>query len=260
MNIVNALSLSREQIKEIHDITNLCRKQDGISLSCPNDGDDFWLLYEGDPETSSIRAFFAVFKTDASCWECYAFTRPDSRGRGYFSALLEAVLTAGQEAGDPDLCFVTDNRCGDAQEILKHLEAEFWYDEYMMECKLDSASGLDLDSASGFDLDLAMTVEDEGPEWGMTLRIAKDGSAAPPAGTCRLSLHGDSAYLYSLEIAPHLRCQGVGSMFVQGIMGMLKKDGCRQLRLQVSGTNEPALRLYRKTGFRITETLSYYLY
>ena len=54
MNIVNALSLSREQIKEIHDITNLCRKQDGISLSCPNDGDDFWLLYEGDPETSSI--------------------------------------------------------------------------------------------------------------------------------------------------------------------------------------------------------------
>ena len=189
MNIVNALSLSREQIKEIHDITNLCRKQDGISLSCPNDGDDFWLLYEGDPETSSIRAFFAVFKTDASCWECYAFTRPDSRGRGYFSALLEAVLTAGQEAGDPDLCFVTDNRCGDAQEILKHLEAEFWYDEYMMECKLDSASGLDLDSASGFDLDLAMTVEDEGPEWGMTLRIAKDGSAAPlhPWGQ-RLSL------------------------------------------------------------------------
>ena len=62
MNIVNALSLSREQIKEIHDITNLCRKQDGISLSCPNDGDDFWLLYEGDPKTSSIRAFLQYLK------------------------------------------------------------------------------------------------------------------------------------------------------------------------------------------------------
>mgnify|MGYP005804173691 FL=1 len=30
--------------------------------------------------------------------------------------------------------------------------------------------------------------------------------------------------------------------------------------LQVSGDNAVALRLYEKTGFRITETLSYYLY
>ena len=32
------------------------------------------------------------------------------------------------------------------------------------------------------------------------------------------------------------------------------------MTLQVSSQNVPALELYKKTGFRITETLSYYLY
>ncbi|WP_243134402.1 GNAT family N-acetyltransferase [Enterocloster asparagiformis] len=36
--------------------------------------------------------------------------------------------------------------------------------------------------------------------------------------------------------------------------------GISTLTLQVSGDNLPALRLYKKTGFHITETLSYYLY
>ena len=36
--------------------------------------------------------------------------------------------------------------------------------------------------------------------------------------------------------------------------------GLNSLTLQVSGKNLPALGLYEKTGFRIAETLSYYLY
>jgi len=39
-----------------------------------------------------------------------------------------------------------------------------------------------------------------------------------------------------------------------------EREGIRRICLQVSGANEPALHLYRKTGFRITEALSYYLY
>ena len=36
--------------------------------------------------------------------------------------------------------------------------------------------------------------------------------------------------------------------------------GIRTLTLQVSGQNLGALALYKKTGFRIRDTLSYYLY
>ena len=44
------------------------------------------------------------------------------------------------------------------------------------------------------------------------------------------------------------------------LVSSLEREGIRRICLQVSGSNEPALHLYRKTGFRITETLSYYLY
>ena len=37
-------------------------------------------------------------------------------------------------------------------------------------------------------------------------------------------------------------------------------NGIAVLNLQVSGQNLPAFNLYKKTGFRITETLSRYLY
>ena len=78
--------------------------------------------------------------------------------------------------------------------------------------------------------------------------------------TCRLSLNSTAAYLYSLETAPALRRRGLASCFLMQLIRYLEREGIRRICLQVSGSNEPALHLYRKTGFRITETLSYYLY
>ena len=126
MKIIHTPSLSREQAHDIRTITDLCRQTDGTTLSCPGDGDHFWLLY-GDG--SRMQAFLAVYKMDSSSWECSAFTRPDCRNQGYFHALLEQACRDSQEEGGPDLCFVTDNRCPETFKGLRHLDAEFLYDE-----------------------------------------------------------------------------------------------------------------------------------
>ena len=66
--------------------------------------------------------------------------------------------------------------------------------------------------------------------------------------------NGTSAYLYSLETAPALRRRGLAGCFLAQLIRHLERKGIRRICLQVSGSNEPALQLYRKTGFRITES------
>lgn len=260
MNIIHSLSLSQKQAKDIRYLTELCHQADGCTLSCPVDGDAFWFLYE---ESQNGRhgfpaAFFAVYKVEADCWECYAFTRPDRRGRGYFSALLEEAGTYSQEEGEADLCFVTDGRCRDSLDILEHLEAEFWYNEYIMERCLEQNGRIAPDKTA--DRNQSET-EDHGLDFSFRL-VKKDTEweLEAPQGSCRLTVRGDGAFLYGLEILPELRGQGTGTRFVRGIISTLEAHGCKTLRLQVSGTNEAALRLYKKTGFVIAQTLSYYLY
>ena len=269
MNLVTTLSLSQKQREEIHMLTDLCRRQDGSLLSCPEDGDEFWLLYEGGClckgstlcQESSLQAFFTVYKTEDSCWECYAFTRPKARNQGYFSLLLDVVVEKSREAGEPDLCFVTDNCCKDTPGVLKHLGAEFWYEEYMMDCCLKGDGEDCRKPLSCEDSHIRILWKDKEPDYELVFFLPdQKGAPMAPAGTCRLSIQGDNACLYSLEILPALRGMGVGTRFVSNLLFLLKERGCRRLRLQVSGSNEPALRLYKKTGFRITETLSYYLY
>ena len=54
-------------------------------------------------------------------------------------------------------------------------------------------------------------------------------------------------------------CRGYGKAFFFQVLKSLQEN-TSTVTLQVSGNNTVALNLYKKTGFRITETLSYYLY
>lgn len=261
MNIIHTLSLSQEQTNAIHLITELCRQSDNHSLSCPDDGDEFWLLYDACGE---MNAFLAVYRMDEASWECSAFTRPDRRRLGYFSALLEQVCSDSQAQGEPDLYFVADKKCRDTCIVLEHIGAQFLYDEYMMETEPGADDGR-AKWESGKDSVRSLCITSEYDEHEKTLTIYawlpdSEGSASAPIGTCRITFQQDSAYLYALKIAPAHRGQGLGTHFLLCVLSRLREQGCARLRLQVSGANEPALRLYKKTGFHITETLSCYLY
>ena len=320
-NITHTTTLSRKEQEDIRRISALCRLTDGLSLSCPEDGDEYWLL----EEDATAAAFLAVYKTEETMWECYAFTHPDFRRKGYFSALLEQVCQYSEALGEPELCLVTDNNSPAATAALRELGAELWNEEYMMEYNTAADSSEDGKSAShaslpnrepdgadgrkqDMELDLDIRPIPEGllicarrpgdhPSPDKDGRTSQDrddmtarnkahstarskahstarskvhstvqdntsGTDSTPDAcvTCRLSLNSTAAYLYSLETAPALRRRGLASCFLMQLIRYLEREGIRRICLQVSGSNEPALHLYRKTGFRITETLSYYLY
>jgi len=296
-NITHTTTLSRKEREDIHRITALCRLADGLSLSCPEDGDEYWFL----AEDTTAAAFLAVYKTEETMWECYAFVHPDDRRKGYFSALLEQVCRYSEALGEPELCFVTDNKCPAAIAVLRELGAELWNEEYMMEYDItapgtafeggtsaspvsltDPEPDLDLDfhtTPEGFLICARMPGDNPGADVNVITCPDRSGITSPDRSgitspdntsgadnvpgacvTCRLSLNGTRAYLYSLETVPALRRRGLASRFLVQLIRYLEGKGIQRICLQVSGSNEPALHLYRKTGFRITETLSYYLY
>ncbi len=54
---------------------------------------------------------------------------------------------------------------------------------------------------------------------------------------------------------------GVGKSTVTSLLSvMTAKKGFKTIKLQVSSENLPAMALYKKTGFCITQTLSFYEY
>ena len=66
--------------------------------------------------------------------------------------------------------------------------------------------------------------------------------------------------LHHVEVLPEFRNQGCGTAFLQLLLPDLAQKGFKKVILQVAGDNAPAIALYKKTGFSVTKTLSYYFY
>ena len=78
-------------------------------------------------------------------------------------------------------------------------------------------------------------------------------------GTCAVLTMDKELYLYAFQIREDFRGKGYGKEFLLGMLRLLSDMGTRVV-IQVSGQNYIARNLYKKTGFRTTESLSYYLY
>lgn len=78
--------------------------------------------------------------------------------------------------------------------------------------------------------------------------------------TARL-LHGnftpdigdDEFYISALAVDEPYRRRGIGSLLLRHSLESARSQRCRNAVLEVEGGNEPAIRLYRKFGFRFTD-------
>lgn len=241
--------LSRRRLKQLEDLTGSCSLQEGLSLSCPSDADRFYLLQS---EKGALLSALAAY-TAEGFWECYAFTRPDCRNKGYFSRLLKtAQRDSLRFLGCRGLLFLTDHKSPDAEKTLKAMDAVLVRQEHAMLLKLQASAS----SSKEETLSLSFSPSGDSPDASLLTAEARYGSH--PVGSCRLCRMGETACLYSFEILPPLRGQGFGSLFLNALISQAPGLGISSLLLQVSGDNTPAMRLYEKTGFRITETLSYW--
>ena len=248
LTVVSSLYPSRK--KKIESLVRLCREAEGIRLSFPYSDASFYAFFK---ENAGIPAAAAFTDLGEQTFECCAFVRPDLRGRGLFSRLLSAGLS--KLPPDSSLLFFTDGRCKDASSVLSALGAKWDSDEHMMECSLrDLLPGtafLPADPAGSSEPSRCVSEPSR-------CRLKPSGGLEPSrsfceetgvltytskAGSVRIAVYPGWYYLYDLEM-----------------LDDLAKREPLPIRLQVSSGNTAALRLYEKTGFRITETLSAWLY
>ena len=78
-----------------------------------------------------------------------------------------------------------------------------------------------------------------------------------PVGTIQCTYDPESAeaVIHNIGVVPARRRGGVGSALLSRCLSALSAVSCRALSLEVTATNEPALRLYRKFGFRPYKTV-----
>lgn len=241
MELIAASALSAEQKSLVSGLFSACREWEGLTLSFPSDDGDFFVLcIEGGILVSAL----ALYQLDSHLYECTAATHPEHRRKGCFSQALELAESRFRNS---DFSFVTDGHCPSAAFVLKKLNARFWYKEHMMRLEL---SGW-IPPVHVLPPSFSVTVEDGG-SFTAFVRGRKIGS-------CRVSPLGSGVYLYGMEILPSFRGKGFGNAFFIQVLKHLQKTAA-SVTLQVAGSNTAALNLYKKAGFLITETLSYYLY
>ncbi len=254
MNMISTNTLSESQKKHLISLQETCRDHDHISMTFPIEEEvSYYLLYDADSLLSALCAFF---NENGDC-ECYFCTLPEKRQRGYFNLLLKELV---KEAEDCDFIFPVDESCQDTVNTLKALEASFWYQEHMMSLTF---SEFQETMPAGFpclpeEITATASASANGP---VQYHFLRNGS---PIGSCFLDLSGNSAYFYGFEIAEQYRNQGLGSiclfLFLKTFFEQPADERPHTVFLQVSGRNLPAMALYQKAGFRITESLSYYVY
>lgn len=288
MTIIKTKHLTEKQRLEIEELLLSCQTCSAETLFFPiEDGDLFYLLFtkEGtlgcaaaltlfsdisepgsDSEENSsdssrdedIKTYRDMENTDYA--ECTAFTRPSLRHMGYFSSVFEIL---SQEIEDIDLYFPVSRPDKATLAALASLEAVHDRDEYKMEFSIgrDKKETFQPEAER---LTPVWSTEEDGSLLLQFYLKESNQTQRGPAGSCRLAVSGDSACFYAFEIKESLRGQGLGRDALLLTLSLLSENqpvsGCQKLFLHVSQLNEAAVSLYKKTGFHISEILSYYLY
>lgn len=230
---------------KLTSLFDACSLASDFSASLLLDTDGFWLAADNDQKLTGC---LLLFQTGTHSWEGIPLVHPDFRRQGIFSSLLSNACKSGCCPGEDDLFFSVRPKQTLWKQVLEAIEAEKTGEEYMMESSLECLPSLSSAARHTSPDDLAISFQDS---W---------GKASAPHVSCRLSCQGSSVYLYQLLTEEEFRRQGLAYDFLCSLFFRLKALGFSSVRLQVSGENLPAMALYKKTGFHITETLSFYRY
>ena len=215
-----------------------------MNSAFPIDDADLFAVFEVD---GVIRSAAAFLREGEDVYECYAFTAPDYRNQGLFTELLGLAIDELPE--DTEFLFYTNGTAPDTMAAIDALEAELVLEEHMMELDLKPWT-TDYKANSEIPFTMTLTTVDE----------AQTRRYENPYGSVNISVFSTYYYLYGFEIHEEYRGQGHGKCLLTQVLHDLAVYNPLPLRLQVSGDNLPAVSLYKKTGFQITETLFGYLY
>ncbi|MCO7176204.1 GNAT family N-acetyltransferase [Sporolactobacillus kofuensis] len=274
-------SLNAEVKQEIRALENECAQADGClyltdlddSINRHKTMNHTFLCYE----KHRLIAFLHLFAPTSSEAELSAFTLPEYRRNGYFSALLLRTLEELNDYHIPDLLFVSQPKYPE-NRIIRHYGAIHDFSEYVMSLELkndtkqhQSKSGLEIKEQRIDDLqqliDVNVSAFEDGREEAqhlieMTLLSSnRQGYSATMngeiIGVCNVRFDGIEAFLFGLGIHKDWQGKGVGFSFLGMILEQLLSSHAKIVKLEVESRNEAAFHLYQKFGFTPNETINY---
>lgn len=254
MKFIQTETLTDEQKKEALALEKACREAEDLTLSVPTeDGLIYLLALKEGNEPMLLGLSYLLFseqpENQETICEFAAFVHPKERRKGIFSQMLTMALDLADayetDKHDPvAFCFLTDEKAPSALETLKAIEAEYWYSEHKM-----VREPRQNDEAYQPKVTIARPEE----------HLYTASLNEEVIGTCALLPCQKETYLYAFQIKEEFQGQGYGTDFLKGMLALLA-PAKKPVSLQVSGMNYIARNLYKKAGFRTTESLSYYVY
>jgi ribosomal protein S18 acetylase RimI-like enzyme len=261
MDIKIKKKLNKSEYRNALALYNNSAAQEDIFISPPSadaPADMYILAYVGE----TLAGYFLV-----DLFEPYAEVRamvdPAFRRQGIFYA-MKSVLE--DELGDEyELLFITDNKSAAALHMIKKYHLREQHAQIGMERELARQFSTDVTAVPAADREEFLKYCNEGfsdellpeeidedtsfPESSSArFLLFKKGDAI--IGSCILSVKGRNALLSFFSTAKNCRGLGYGHGAVRAVFNYALENGCRHIALNVSSDNKPALKTYKKAGFK----------
>lgn len=187
-------------------------------------------------------AFASVFCPDKETAEITGFFLPHHMNRYEYEDFLQKVIRRVRLQGRKKIYVIGNSLCEKETDILGGIFGEPEYAECFLKKKGAFVPG-SFKEERGYELEY-------------------DGKKI---GRCKVTYQLSGWYLHGFQIQKEYRKQGFGTKFLTQILEDLSKSKENRIRLeytdvflQVSSKNVPAVKLYEKAGFLVSEQRNYY--
>jgi ribosomal protein S18 acetylase RimI-like enzyme len=264
---------------EASDLARLLEAEDGAFLETEgslNARREMPCIFQA-RESGRLVGALSMFAPRSDEAEISAFVLPSRRRMGVFSSLLAAAEPELSRFGYASELFVVDGRSGEGKAVAARIGADYAFTEFAMRHEGSGPSeptakseleirilGLDavealaalrsaafgdtLEDASNFERSIFASPDRR--QYGAFL-------GGRMIGACSVRIADGEAWIYGLSVEEASRGKGYGRAIIEGIVEGLSGRGLR-VCLEVESRNDAALGIYRRAGFVVRSSKSYF--
>ncbi|MEH7177619.1 GNAT family N-acetyltransferase [Neobacillus vireti] len=270
--------LSKEQLKDIKSLQEICEREDNIQLKLNFDMlenrsedriEDFFHYVD-----ENLVGFLGSYYFGSKVEIC-GMVHPDFRRRGVFSTLLDLALEEAKKREVRIILLNAPSESQPAKEFLKNIPCTLETVEYQMKWQKaelsddqsihirPSFSEEDLEAEIQLDVQCFGLNEKEARQYRQeTQDLNTDRrfiieAGGKTAGKMRLSEMDGESWIYGFAVFPELQGKGIGRKALSKVVKMENEKGL-SIFLEVEAKNAHALKLYESCGFRNFHSQDYY--
>lgn len=255
MKYAEQKKLTKVQQDKVRALLEKCREYEAFSLSFPmHEANTLYFLAE--QEDGSVAGALALCRFDSGNYEILAFTDPELRRQGIFTHLWKTAKNTlpGPSAvtGTVSVQAAVEEVCGDAQKVLEKMGAQLASTELEMTGDPARAS-----EGAANDFHFRKTAN-RGTDGTICYEAIDRNTNKAVFRSFILPLSKEKCYIHHVAVHKGLEGQGIGGRVFPEFMGILNAEGFKTVALQVSASNQRAVKMYEKAGLQISCALKYY--